>query len=71
MKDKKGIEFSKKISEGLRESNRKLIERTKKNKSYLLVSRNNKIVKIDAESLTSGISDFEEKYQSRSSHKKT
>ncbi|MBN8571845.1 MAG: hypothetical protein J0M18_19660 [Ignavibacteria bacterium] len=62
MKDKKSIEFSKKISEGLRESNQKLIEKTKKNKSYLVVSRNNKIERINSEFLPENISDVKTKY---------
>lgn len=63
MKDKKATEFREKVLEGLKESNQKLIERTKKNKGYLVVSLNNKIEKIYFDSLPEKVSDVKTKYK--------
>jgi len=63
MKDKKFLEFSQKIREGLKESNQKLLEKTKKNGGNLVYSYDKKIVRIYSESLPEIVSDISIPYK--------
>ena len=62
MFNKKDIEFRENVLAGLRESNQKLITRTKKNNGYLVISINDKIIKIEGDAIPDTLKEFESKY---------
>ncbi len=62
MLSKENQKFRDNILAGLRESNQKLLSRTKKNEGYLVISKDEKIIKLRGDSIPDTLKEFETKY---------